>query len=168
MEKLKEVIDYNFVTIIEKTKSYIKKYKNDEKKLVEIYSMLETIFNEKIIDQIFMDLPHDKKTIIEKEKLDTKYGKVVIEIEEAKEDIKTEENKMEEMFDKQDSDEMIKLFKLSYMDKEDCDKIYFYLKKYIRPKAAMYSRSCSCKTDISAYFIELRDWYSENASRFKE
>lgn len=49
----------------------------------------------------------------------------------------------------------------------DADIIYMLYKKYVNPNAGMYSISCNCNTNISAYANNLLDWFSQNENKFE-
>ena len=70
------------------------------------------------------------------------------------------------MFSKQDQDEILRLAKVAVATQQDMDSIYELFKRYIRPNAVMYQKSCNCSTSISSYYQLLIDWYSKNANKF--
>jgi hypothetical protein len=69
-------------------------------------------------------------------------------------------------YDKEDQQEILRLFKVGNATKQDMDSIYNLLKKYVRPNAAPYILNCNCQQSISAYYQALLEWYAGNAQLF--
>lgn len=70
------------------------------------------------------------------------------------------------MYNKEDQDEILRLFKVGNATQHDMDSIYHLLRKYVRPNAAMYILNCNCQQSISAYYQALLEWYAGNADKF--
>jgi hypothetical protein len=71
-------------------------------------------------------------------------------------------------YDKEDQQEILRLFKVGNATKQDMDSIYNLLKKYVRPNAAPYILNCNCQQSISAYYQVLLEWYSSNTEKFQD
>ena len=70
------------------------------------------------------------------------------------------------MYNKEDQDEILRLFKVGNATQHDMNSIYDLLRKYVRPNAAPYILNCNCQQSISAYYQALLEWYASNADKF--
>jgi hypothetical protein len=69
-------------------------------------------------------------------------------------------------YDVKDQEEIMRLYRVVNANQTDMDSIYYLLKKYVRPQAAMYILNCNCQQSISAYYQALLSWYEENKEKF--
>lgn len=65
-----------------------------------------------------------------------------------------------------DRDEILRLMKVGNADQNDINSIFHLYKKYINPNQQSYVMSCNCHHSIGALYEKLRDFYSQNGSKF--
>lgn len=77
----------------------------------------------------------------------------------------TEEPKL---FPKEDKEQMLKLFRVAAFSSGEVSQLFELYRRYVNPSQPFPSTNCgNCPQNISTVFSNLRDWLSQNMSKFE-
>jgi len=82
---------------------------------------------------------------------------------------KKSDNSEPALFPREDKEQMLRLFKIAALSSGEVNQIFELYRKYVNPNQPFPATNCgNCPQNISVVFSNLREWLSNNFSKFEE